>query len=297
MTLRDSRERMVVEHLGARGIADPRVLEAFRAVPREAFLPDALLEFAHRDSPLPIGEGQTISQPYIVALTVEALGLTGGERVLEIGAGSGYAAAILGRLAREVFTVERIESLATQARERLGRLGFDNVRVLHGDGTLGWADHAPYDAIAVAAGGPEIPRALVEQLAEGGRIVMPVGADDGSQVLVRATKKGETLERESLAAVRFVPLIGEQGFAEEDAPRVVRAAGHASRRATVAKLIRETSEPFAAIDDVALDGLVERIGDARLVLLGEATHGTSEFYRMRARISTTRTSATRARPR
>jgi len=210
------RERMVELQLARRGISDPRVLDAFRAVPREAFLPPELAEFAYRDTPLPIAAGQTISQPYIVAVTVEALGLRGAERVLEIGTGSGYAAAILGRLAKEVFTIERLEPLADEAGERLARLGYRNVHVLCADGTLGWPDHAPYDAIAVAAGGPELPKALLAQLAPGGRLVIPVGPDVASQELVRVVREGnQHFRREPIMSVRFVPLIGEQGWPEE----------------------------------------------------------------------------------
>ena len=284
MSLIDTRAKMVELQLGGRGISDPRVLDAFRSVPREEFVPSDLAEFAYRDAPLPIGDGQTISQPYIVAVTVEALGLTGNERVLEIGAGSGYAAAILSRVAKEVFTVERLEPLAEAARERLDRLGYRNVHVLCGDGTLGWPEHAPFDAIAVAAGGPEIPKALLAQLAPGGRLVIPVGPDENSQTLVRVTKDGHgQLEEEALTDVRFVPLIGEQGWPEQE--RVLRVPGKSSRNATVAKLVREAAEPIDDIDSADIDALIDRVGDARLVLLGEATHGSSEFYRMRARIT------------
>ncbi len=206
---------MVELQLARRGIVDPRVLEAFREVPREAFLPAELAEFAYQDSPLPIGDGQTISQPYVVALTTESLALTGNERVLEIGTGSGYAAAILGRLAREVFTVERLASLAEQASARFARLGYTNVHVLCADGTLGWPEHAPYDAIAVAAGGPEVPRALQAQLALGGRLVIPVGPGEHAQVLVRVIREGEAdFRQEQITEVRFVPLIGAQGWPE-----------------------------------------------------------------------------------
>ncbi len=274
----------MVDLLARRGISNPRTLEAFREVPREAFLPPELAEFAYRDTPLPIGDEQTISQPYVVAVTSEALGLEGTERVLEIGTGSGYAAAILSRLANDVFTVERLESLATSARERLTRLGYRNVEVLHGDGTLGWPEHAPYDAIAVAAGGPEVPQALKEQLAIGGRLVIPVGPEESSQVLTRVTRRGlEDFHEEPLIEVRFVPLIGEQGWPQ--AERILRAPGKSSQDTTVAKLIRESAEPIGDIESSPIADLIDRIGDARVVLLGEATHGTSEFYRMRARIT------------
>lgn len=205
------RTRMVRQQLASRGISDPRVLDVFSRVPREEFVTPELADSAYTDQPLPIGDGQTISQPYIVALTTEALALRGDERVLDIGTGSGYAAAILSRLAREVFTIERIESLAESARARLARLGYSNVHVMCGDGTLGWPEHAPFDAIAVAASGPVIPNALLAQLAQGGRLVMPVGFEYG-QTLVRVTRLGEMFRREAIADVQFVPLIGAQGW-------------------------------------------------------------------------------------
>jgi protein-L-isoaspartate(D-aspartate) O-methyltransferase len=240
-------------------------------------------EFAYEDTPLSIADGQTISQPYIVALTVEALGLRGGERVLEIGTGSGYAAAILARIAGQVHTVERLETLAGSAGATLARLGFDNVNVLCADGTLGWPEHAPYDAIAVAAGGPDVPPALLSQLAIGGRLVIPVGPED-EQMLVRVTREGEAdFRREDLTQVKFVPLIGAQGWGEKGV--VQRPLSRPASTAVVSKLVREAAEPLTDIASASVGRLLERIGDARLVLLGEATHGTSEFYRMRARIS------------
>jgi protein-L-isoaspartate(D-aspartate) O-methyltransferase len=276
---------MVDAHLARRGIASPKVLEAFRSVPREAFIAADLAEFAYDDTPLPIGQGQTISQPYIVALTIEALGLKGGERVLEVGTGSGYAAAVLSCVAGEVYTIERVASLAESARERLSRLGFSNVRVTSGDGSLGWPEHAPYDAIAVAAGGPKPPPALLSQLAVGGRLVIPVGSDDASQVLVRITRDSETDYRtEPITDVRFVPLIGEQAWGD-DAARIVAGPGRSRGSAHLPALVREAAEPIDDIETASVDALIDRIGDARLVLLGEATHGTSEFYRMRARIT------------
>lgn len=213
------RNAMVDYQIARRGVRDPRVLEAMRVVPREAFVPERLAELAYEDAPLPIAEEQTISQPYVVALMAEALELEPEDRVLEIGAGSGYAAAVLGRAAGEVWAVERHESLAREARERLERLGFSNVHVVHGDGTLGWPDHAPYDAVVVAAGGPEIPQALLDQLAPGGRLVIPIGPDPRTQDLIRVrrTQAGQ-LVREDLGAVRFVPLIGEQGWGTGDCP-------------------------------------------------------------------------------
>ncbi len=211
------REDMVRRQIAARGVRDRRVLEAMRTVPREAFVPERLAEFAHDDTPLPIGEDQTISQPYVVALMAEALELGPGDRVLEIGAGSGYAAAVLSRIAREVWAVERHESLALQAQARMDRLGYFNVHIMHGDGTLGWPEHAPYEAIVVAAGGPEVPPALLDQLAEGGRLVIPIGPDPRTQSLVRVRRRSDgSYLHEDLGAVRFVPLIGAQGWAAEN---------------------------------------------------------------------------------
>lgn len=203
------RARMVREHLAARQITDVRVLTAMGSVPREHFVPDELRGFAYDDRPLPIDAEQTISQPYIVAVTLQALGLRGGERVLEVGTGSGYAAALLQCLAREVYSIERLAPLADTARERLHSLGYPVV-VGHGDGTLGWPEHAPYDAIAVAAGGPRVPPALIAQLAPGGRMVIPVREGE-KQWLVRVTRTADGIRTEPLEEVRFVPLIGAQG--------------------------------------------------------------------------------------
>jgi protein-L-isoaspartate(D-aspartate) O-methyltransferase len=214
MTHFETLRHLMVEHqLERRGIRDPLVLEAMRSVPREAFVPPELADEAYADGPLPIGEGQTISQPYIVALMVEALELRGGERVLEIGAGSGYAAAVLAEIAAEVDTVERHAPLAEEARERLRALGYENVQLRVGDGSRGWPEHAPYDAIVVAAGAPEVPEALKEQLAVGGRLVIPVGQGRTLQELLRLRRLSETeFQREELGGVRFVPLVGEQGW-------------------------------------------------------------------------------------
>jgi protein-L-isoaspartate(D-aspartate) O-methyltransferase len=208
----EKRERMVDQQLRRRDIVDPAVLAAFGAVPREEFVDPVAEKWAYEDSPLSIGFGQTISQPYVVAMTVQALGLTGDERVLEIGTGSGYAAAILGKLVREVHTVERIPELATTAAERLARLGFTNVHVHQGDGTLGWSPSAPYDAIAVSAGAPRPPPSLLQQLTIGGRIVIPHG-DASSQRLARITRTDDHhFVEENLGEVRFVPLVGAEGW-------------------------------------------------------------------------------------
>jgi len=208
------RQRMVSDQLRHRDIVDLNVLAAFGTVERERFVPGELAARAYGDAPLPIGSGQTISQPYVVAITVQALHLKGHERVLEIGTGSGYAAAILGSLVREVETVERIEALAITAAERLARLEFTNVHVHHGDGSLGWPPGAPYEAIAVAAGAPKPPRPLLEQLAIGGRLVLPHG-DVDHQRLVRITRRDtDHFDQEDLGEVRFVPLVGAAGWPE-----------------------------------------------------------------------------------
>ncbi len=204
---------MVQEQLVARGIRDAAVLRAMAEVPREEFVPEDARPYAYRDGPLAIGEEQTISQPYVVALMTEALDLTAEDRVLEVGTGSGYGAAVLSRVAAEVYTVERHQSLVQAARERLERLGYDNVHVRLANGTLGWPEHAPYDAIVVTAGGPEVPDSLRDQLAIGGRLVMPVGSAITSQELIRVHRLGKSAyNRESLGAVRFVPLIGQEGW-------------------------------------------------------------------------------------
>lgn len=283
MSTNELRREMVERQLLRRGISDGLVLEAFQIVPRDEFVPAGLREFAYRDTPLPIDQGQTISQPYIVAVTVQALGLRGGERVLEVGAGSGYAAAILSRIVDEVHTIERHESLAAEARERLARLGYTNVRVHHGDGSMGLPEHAPFDAIAVAAAAPEVPRALLEQLAPGGRLVIPIGTEEGRQTLMRVTRQTSGFLEEALADVRFVPLVGKQGW---QVPTQV-AHGALRRRTSASTLIREVAEPLSGVDTVSpsIEALLDRIGDAKLVLLGESTHGTSEFYRLRATIT------------
>ena len=282
------REDMVEKQIAARGIRSAAVLGALRKVPREAFLPERLREFAYEDSPLPIAAEQTISQPYIVALMTDALDLAGGERVLEIGTGSGYAAAVLAEIAAEVYTVERIGELTEKAASTLAALAYRNVHVVHGDGTLGWAAAAPYDAIIVAAAGPEVPESLKQQLKVGGRLVIPVGSDPRAQELVRVTRtSNDEFKSEDLADVRFVPLVGKEGWAPEEQP-LTPAPRPARLRAAdgdIVSAIAAFAEPFNSIAAADLDGLLERIGDAKVVLLGEASHGTSEFYRMRERIS------------
>ncbi|MDX1688798.1 MAG: protein-L-isoaspartate(D-aspartate) O-methyltransferase, partial [Candidatus Promineifilaceae bacterium] len=305
------REQMVQRQMAARGIRDEAVLEAMAAVPRHAFVPGDLDEHAYADTPLPIGQSQTISQPYMVAMMAEALQLEPDDRVLEIGTGSGYAAAVLAEIAGDVYTVERYKSLAESAQKALQAQGYDDVHVRHGDGSLGWPEHAPYDGIVVAAGGPSIPEPLKEQLAIGGRLVIPVGPAPRTQKLVRLVRRSEDeYEEENLGHVRFVPLVGEAGWqADQVEQRPGRArrsvwrgrgggqaatgdtasrpapAARATRPPTTPELIAREAEPIPAIETADLDGLLDRIGDARVVLLGEASHGTAEFYDMRARIT------------
>ncbi len=280
------RSVMVSRDIAARGITDDHVLAAMRDIPRERFLPPDLAEFAYEDSPLPIGEGQTISQPYIVAAMVDAAEIGPDDRVLEIGTGSGYGAAVLSRMAAEVWTIERHSALAAAASETLSEIGCDNVRVVVGDGTLGWPEAGPYDAIIVTAGGPSVPEALVEQLADGGRLIIPVGPETRGQELIRLRSVGGTTTEEDLGAVRFVPLIGAQGWRPApDRPSLFARRGRTARVRGVSGLVSEVAEPFDAIGDADLGPLLERIADCTVVLLGEASHGTSEFYRMRERIT------------
>ncbi len=202
---------MVAEQIRKRGVRSPKVLAAMERVPRHLFVPEDLAGRSYNDEPVPIGERQTISQPYMVAAMTDALELEGHQRVLEGGGGSGYQAAILGQLAREVITMEARAPLADAARERLAMLGYDNVRVVTGDGTMGWAEAAPFDAILVAAAAPQIPPPLIEQLAEGGRLVIPVGKSD-RQMLMRIRKSDGKVVQEELFACQFVPLQGRYGW-------------------------------------------------------------------------------------
>jgi len=205
---------MVQEQLIPRGITDRRVLEALVKVPRHLFVPEALWHQAYSDRPLPIGYGQTISQPYIVALMTEALELQGDERVLEVGTGSGYQAAILAELAKQVYSVERMPELARRARRILDRLGYGNVLIRVGDGSKGWPERAPFDAIIVTAGAPKVPKALLQQLKVGGRMVIPVG-DEHSQELLKIVRLKDGFQQEELGGCRFVKLIGEEGWRAE----------------------------------------------------------------------------------
>jgi protein-L-isoaspartate(D-aspartate) O-methyltransferase len=216
LDLARARNRMVDVQIARRGVRDAHVLDAMRHVPREHFVEKSLKESAYEDLPLPIGEQQTVSQPFMVAMMIEAAKVGPGDRVLEIGTGSGYAAAVLSLIASEVYTVERYRSLADEAQRRFTELGYANITARTGDGTLGWPEAAPFDAIVVAAGSPDVPSPLKEQLAIGGRLVIPVGDQDRRQTLVKITRTGgDSFEEEDLGAVMFVPLVGERGWRED----------------------------------------------------------------------------------
>lgn len=207
----EERNIMIDSQLIARGISDDRVLEAFRRVPRHLFMPEGMRSNAYSDFPLPIGEGQTISQPYMVALMTELAVSVGAERVLEIGTGSGYQLAILANIAREVYSIERFDSLILEADKTLSSLGYSNYKIRPGDGTLGWKEYAPYDAIIVTAGSPTMPKTLFNQLKDNGRLVIPIG-DKLSQVLTLIRRKGGNAEATSICGCVFVPLIGKEGW-------------------------------------------------------------------------------------
>jgi protein-L-isoaspartate(D-aspartate) O-methyltransferase len=276
---------MVQTQIAQRGIRDPRVLRAMGSVPREQFVADGLREFAYEDSPLPIDAGQTISQPYIVALMIEAAEVGPDDTVLEVGAGSGYAAAVLGRIAARVCAIERHPLLAQRAKERLDALGAGNVEIRAGDGTTGWPEAAPFDAILVAAAGPDVPEQLKRQLASGGRLVMPVGGDDAQQLVKVTRTSADAFDRELLCAVTFVPLIGKHAWAEDGRRAASYHVPGRSRGESLVEMIGAAVEDLPDFDDPAFGRLFDRFADARVVLLGEASHGTSEFYRARAAIT------------
>lgn len=282
--LDEQRHAMVERQLKARGIGNEHVLAAMREVPREAFVPRRLREFAYEDGPLPIGEEQTISQPYIVARMIEAADVSPGDRVLEVGAGSGYAAAVMSRIADRVFAIERHETLAVSARQRVAELGYGNLTIMAGDGSLGMPDEAPFDAILVAAGGDKVPEPLKRQLAIGGRLVVPVGGET-VQSLLCVTRKGEKeWVEDDLGGVRFVPLIGAYGRWEGGQ----RAASNhrPARELALAECIAQAAEPLPDPDqDAHFAEWFDRFAERRVVLLGEASHGTHEFYAARAAIT------------
>ena len=213
MDWEEQRIQMVESQLVLRGIKDKRVLEAMGKVPRHVFVPEKFLGNAYHDGPLSIGEGQTISQPYMVALMTECLGLQGEEKVLEIGTGSGYQTAILAELAQKVYTIERVPVLLEKAQEVLTKLGYSTIKFKNGDGTYGWREEGPFDGIIVTAGAPDISQVLVDQLKEGGVLVVPVGSRY-SQSLYRVAKKGGKIEKENITLCVFVPLIGDYGWKE-----------------------------------------------------------------------------------
>ncbi|MDR5781223.1 protein-L-isoaspartate(D-aspartate) O-methyltransferase [Caballeronia sp. LZ065] len=281
-----AREKMVERQLKARGIRHARVLGCMGQIPREVFVAPALAEFAYEDSPLPIAAGQTISQPYIVALMFEAADLQPNDRVLDIGTGSGYTAALAACMATSVDTVERHRELADEAREVLTKLGVTNATVHHADGTIGLPGHAPFDAILAAAGGPRVPAAWRDQLKIGGRLVMPIGDARESQRLVKYTRTGEhEFREEQLGSVMFVPLIGTHGWSE--APDIRSDPSEAIEPAirSLPDLIRASAVSLPALDAPDFAEAFDRFAQKRIVLLGEASHGTAEFYEARAAIT------------
>lgn len=211
MSFEEERRLMVEIQLRGRGIKNERVLKAMKKIPRHRFISKELERSAYGDHPLPIGEGQTISQPYMVALMTECMELEGNEKVLEIGTGSGYQAAILAQLAKEVYSIERVEGLSWRAKETLTELGYTNVKLKVGDGTKGWEEYSPYQAVMVTAGSPDIPQTLLDQLSQGGRIVIPVGGSFSQELVVARKRKGK-VERRRVCGCVFVPLIGEFGW-------------------------------------------------------------------------------------
>ena len=276
------RQSMVERQIAARGISDRDLLSAFREVPREDFVGPDMKEFAYEDGPLPIGEGQTISQPFIVACMIDAADVKRGDRILEVGAGSGYAAAIMSRIADRVFAIERHETLARQARERVERLGYDNCSIIAGDGMLGLPDEAPFDAILVAARIGTIPEALKRQLKIGGRLVIPVGGEDVQQ-LQCITRSGEDeWTSHDITPVRFVPLL--EGVVAENGTR--SASDHRGMQdLPLPKAIAKSCDPLPAIDDPDFARAFDRYADKKVVMLGECSHGTHEFYAARAAIT------------
>ncbi|MFC5437653.1 protein-L-isoaspartate(D-aspartate) O-methyltransferase [Rhodanobacter umsongensis] len=282
-----ARSAMLQRQLVDRGIHDQAVLEAMRHVPRHAFVGEAMRALAYDDTALPIEAGQTISQPYIVALTLQAAEIQPNDSVLEIGTGSGYVAAVLARMARRVDSIERVPSLAESARQRLQQLGVSRVEVHTADGTLGWPPGAPFDVIVAAASGPQVPPAWRQQLAIGGRLVMPIGDRAGGQRLYKLTRLDDTrYEEEDLGAVMFVPLIGKQGWAEDGSqPARPAAPKTVPRRGSLAEAIRRAAEPLPDPASSQFGALFDRYADRRVVLLGEASHGTAEFYQARAAIT------------
>ena len=289
MNFTEARQRMVQEQLLARGISDAAVLRAMQTVPREDFVRAPLRERAYDDTPLPLDEAQSISQPYMVALMAEAAGLAGADRVLEIGTGSGYAAAVASCLASKVYSMERDSSLAASAKKRLSAGGYDNVVVRTGDGTLGWPEQAPFDVILATAGAPSVPSTWLSQLAPGGRLVLPVGPGTREQELLCLTRTGHDDFQESrLGPVRFVPLIGAYGWRAEDdraAATTPPPAGGSMPDTALITLLRQCAQPLPGMASPDFAAFADRFAGHRVVLLGESTHGSSEFYQARAAIT------------
>ncbi|MDX1755535.1 MAG: protein-L-isoaspartate(D-aspartate) O-methyltransferase [Marinobacter sp.] len=286
--LAQRRDAMIEFQIKHRGITTPSVLDAIRRIHRESFVPPEVRQFAYDDAPMVIKAGHTLAQPYVIAMMVDALNLTGSERVLDVGTGSGYQAAILGCLASEVYSIERIPELAEEARQALANEGVDNVEVRVGDSSLGCPDQAPFDAIVVTAGGTRPPEALLHQLKVGGRMVIPLGKDALVQELVRVTRVSETEFRsDDIADIAFHALHGEfDGHDDGLSSRTPFGRWVLNDRETnLTDRIRQQATPFDRVEDMPLDALMERIGDARVVLIGEASHGTSEFYLARQRIT------------
>ena len=282
------RSARVDGQVAGRGIRSHLVLNALRAVAREEFVPAQIREFAYEDAELPLADGRTIPRPCIVGAMVEAMGLKGGEKVLEVCTGSGYVTAVLARIARSVHTVEPVERLALTAASALKSEHIGNVHVLHGEASWGWPEHAPFDAILVNLPGPHVPDELKQQLKVGGRLVMPVGVDPEVFELVRVVRTGEqTFRVEDIEDLRAGPVLGEEGQTSPHAGPIWAGRGkfNADSDAALATALRACAEKFATSGSADLEPLLRRIGDARIVLLGESTHGTSEFYRMRERIS------------
>lgn len=283
-----SRAAMVESQLAGRGLSSRPVLDAMRAVRREVFVPEPLREFAYEDVALPLAQGRTLPSPYVVGLMTEALGLSADSKVLEVGAGAGYATAVLSRIAASVYAIEPVDQLAASAAAALAEQGCRNAYVMHAEAAAGWPEQAPFDAILVHAGGSRVPEVLKQQLAVGGRLVMPVGADPGVLELVRVTRLSDVAYRlEDIADLRFGPVLGA-------APRVPPIAGRRTPSTlpdgelsdeVLASAIAAAGERFATPNIADLEPLLARIGDARVVLMGEASHGTSEFHRMRERIT------------
>lgn len=281
----ESRERMVEVQIERRGLRDRHVLDAMRTVPREIFVSPGFEEFAYEDSPLPIEEGQTISQPFIVAEMITAAEIRPGMRVLEIGAGSGYAAAVMSRIAEKVYAIERYQTLVAAAQHRFDTLGYENIELRAGDGTQGWPDAAPFDAILVAAGGASVPEPLKQQLAIGGQLVIPVG-ESLPQNLLKITRTAEDIfDEEDLGMVNFVPLVGEEDWIEDGSRSASNHVPGNVAKKSLSDMVSDAAEPLPSFDDEAFGALFDRWSDRRVVLLGEASHGTSDFYQARAAIT------------